>query len=130
MKDQRHTRRTIEHRHFVPQPALAQHIAMVGSDNNDRVVVHRNRSQRCQQLADFVVDIADCAGVAVARVANMFLGDHKFIDRAHALEPLAVRIELCVGYRRHSRHVDLVVAVAIPILARDHIRVVRLGERH
>lgn len=41
------------------QPVIAEHLAMVGGDDHDRVVPHPEVAQALEQPAELVVDLAD-----------------------------------------------------------------------
>lgn len=129
MDDQRNAAAALEERHLVPEPALAEHVAMVGRDDHDRVVGEAALFQRGQHAAELRVDIGRRAVVRMARGADLRVGGRRAVDLADDAQPLRMR----VAFRRlepHGRHVDLVVAVQIPVFARDRVRIVRMGQRH
>ena len=66
---QRHARRALEEVHLEPQAALAQHVAVVGEEDDDRVLAAR-RVQHVEDLADLVVDVGDVGEIAAARAAD------------------------------------------------------------
>ena len=55
MHDQRHARRAVEERHLVPEAALAEHVAVVGGDDDDRVVA------RCPTSSSVASSEATCS---------------------------------------------------------------------
>jgi hypothetical protein len=55
----RHARGVLKEVHLVPQAALAQHVAVIGGHDDDGVVHLANVFQRCDDLADLAVEIAD-----------------------------------------------------------------------
>ncbi len=102
---------------------------MVGREDHDRVVGETALLQRGQHAAELRVDIGRRAVVRMARGADLRVGGRRAIVLADDAQPLRMR----VAFRRiepHGRHVDLVVAVQIPVFARDRVRVVRMGQRH
>ena len=68
---QRHAGRAFEEAHLEPQAALAQHVAMVGGEQDDRVVQHPRVGQHLQEFAELVVDIADIGEIALPRAADV-----------------------------------------------------------
>ncbi len=128
VQDERHARGALEEVHLVPQAPLAQHVAMVGGDDDDGVVGQAGRRERFQQLAELAVDIADHGVVAVAGVADLLVGDAVFVAVVELVHAAAERI--AVGRRDigHRRHVDGGVVVARPVRARRQVGIVRLDE--
>ena len=60
--------------HLVPETALAKHVAMIGRDDEDRVVDHPGFSDCLDQLADLAVEIGDIRIIGMARLADLGLG--------------------------------------------------------
>ena len=67
---QRHARGTLEEAHLEPQAALAEHVAMVGAEQDDRVVEHAGAIEDRDELAELVVDIGDVGEIAAPRAAD------------------------------------------------------------
>ena len=56
-RDQRHARRRLEEGHLVPEPPLAQQLAVVGGEEHDGVVGQARLGERAEHLADALVDV-------------------------------------------------------------------------
>ncbi|CAG9224308.1 hypothetical protein BVI1335_520009 [Burkholderia vietnamiensis] len=129
MHDQRHAAAAFEERHLVPEPALAEHVAVVGRDDHDRVVGEAALLERGEHAGELRVDVRGRAVVCAAGGANLRIGGRRTVVLADEAQPLRMRIAL-LGVEPHRRHVDLVVAVQVPVFARDRIRIVRMRQRH
>jgi hypothetical protein len=70
---QRHAGRTFKEAHLEPQAALAQHVAMVGTEHDDGIVEHAGAGQRIDQFADFLVDIGDVGEIAAPGTGHVLL---------------------------------------------------------
>ena len=127
--DQRHASGPLEEVHLVPEPALAQHLAMVRGKHDDRVLGQAGRVERVQELTDLIVDVADLGVVGVARPAHPFIRLLVAVEVADMAHAPAVRIDSLKRQIGHRRHVNRVVRVAVPVLLRDGKRVVRVRER-
>ena len=57
--------------HLVPEAALAEEIAVVGGENNHRVVKLAGGFQRIQQFPDEIIDIGNVGVIAMARGADI-----------------------------------------------------------
>ena len=123
--DQRHARATLEEIHLEPEAALAEHLAMVPSEHDDRVALQPGVAQRAQKPAEIVVDVGNRAVIGVARVADVLLADGFGVHRADMAQAQAMRIA-----RRRARagHVDVLVAIEVPIPCGNRKRVVRMGQ--
>ena len=57
MDDQGYPARRLEEIHFVPQPALAEHVAVIGEQHNDGIIGEAGVGERGEQHADLIVDV-------------------------------------------------------------------------
>ena len=85
--------------------------------------------ERLAHPADLVVDEGDRAVIGAARGADVLSVDRRIVHVADMAEPARMGIEL-VAAGADARQVDLVVAVAVPVFARDGEGIVRMGHRH
>ena len=125
---QRHTGGHFKPVHFVPEAALAEHVAVVARENDQGVVGQAGVFQGLQQLADVAVDVAAGTEVGVAGVADLI---HRqwFVPQVIDLEqPLGMRVEVGLGRRRGQW--DLGVGVQVPERLGNGVRVVGMGHRH
>ena len=83
------------------------------------------RAQRLHEAAEQVVDISNRAVIGVARGAHLGLCHRLGIHRTNMAQPARMRIERIPG----RRHVDLRIAVEIPVALRHGERVMRMRER-
>ena len=127
--DQRHARGRLEEGHLVPEPALAQHLAVVGGEEHDRVVAQAGLRERAEHLADALVGVADRRVVGVARAAHLLAGQLHVVDARHVAQPDAVRIGLIARDRCDRRRRDRRRVVEVPVTRPQLPRVVRTGER-
>ena len=118
MHDERDTARRLEEIHFVPESALAEHVAVIGEQQNDGIAGEARIGERAEQHADLIVHVGDRAVVGAARGAHL-----RLVSRA-----------ACPGRRRgasaasadradrrlmlHARHVDVDALVAVPVASR------------
>ena len=58
--------RAFEEAHLVPEPALAEHFAVIAGEDDDRVLGEPARSERLHQAAELVVDVGDRAEIGAA----------------------------------------------------------------
>ncbi len=68
---QRHARGAFEEAHLEPQAALAEHVAVVGAEQDDRVVEHAGAFEHVDEFADLVVEIGDVGEIAAPRAADL-----------------------------------------------------------
>jgi hypothetical protein len=61
--------------HFVPEVALAEHVAVVAAEDDDRVVVEAAGGYCFQEFADAVVDVGNGAVVGAARTLDLGGGE-------------------------------------------------------
>ena len=111
------------------RPALPQQLAVVAREEHDRVVLEPGLAQRAEHLADAVVDVADRRVVGVAGAPDLGVVERGGVDARHVAQPQAVRIGLRARDRPDRRQVDRVRVVAVPVLAAQLPRVVRMRER-
>ena len=126
---QRHPGRALEEAHLVPEAALPLHVAVVAGEDHDGVVELAGLAQHLDQPADLVVDVGDRAVVGAAARARTWSSVISTSSIAHTRRSRAlvrVRDRRVVTVLRHR---DVVVAVAVPPLLGDRVRVVRMGER-
>ena len=124
--DQRHAGRILMPVHLVPEPALAQHVAMIGGEEGDGLAFEPAIAQGLHQAAELIVDIGDGAVIGPARRADMGLGD---LGAVHVRD-MAQALPMGIGRIRRGRElrqVDLVLAVAVPIFRQDRIGIMGMG---
>ena len=113
--------------HLVPETTLAKHVAMIGRDDEDRVVDHPGFGDCLDQFADLAVEIGDIRIIGMPRLADLGLAQR----HGRRLDPVkhAAR-EPVMLLRRHRgfRHVDLVRIIEIPPFLPRDIGVVRMDE--
>ena len=126
--DERHARGALEEAHLVPETALAQHLAVVADENDDRVLGEPAGAERLHQPAESVVDERDRAEIGVAGVAHLIVGHRLRVHRVDVAKPEGMRIELGPRDRRRGR-LDVLMPVEVPVVLRDGERIVRMGER-
>ena len=90
----------------------------------------REAVQGREDLADLVVDIGDVGEVALARAADLRLGDVEGPPVAGIHQALRMRILLVVWDAAPGRQQVFAVIVEIPVLAAGDIGIVRMGETH
>ena len=103
--DQRDARRPLIGRHLVPEPALAQHVAVIGTEDDRGVVELADIAERVEDAADEIVDQADIGVIGMARGADMRLGHLIFGAIVVAVEPGAIGIAL-LRARSRARPAD------------------------
>ncbi len=104
---QGHARRTLEKAHLVPEPSLAQHLAMVAEEQHGRVVEPRG-IERIEQPAELCIAERDSTVVSVARITDLLVREVDRIHGADVADPGAMRIErnVTAPYDRHVDHPD------------------------
>ena len=117
--DQRHAAGALEEAHLVPEAALAQHLAVVGEQQRRSC---RRRSPRLAQRLEH----RGRPGRRRRRRRRNRRGARRapaprsIVAAVHAADmaqPARMRVDRRPRSRRDARHVDLVVAVAVPVLA-------------
>ena len=106
--------RRLEEIHFVPQPALAEHVAVIGEQQHDGIVGEARIGECAEQHADLIVDVGDRAIVGAARGAHLRLGHGLQIQTADVAQAARMRVEL-LGAHPHARHVDVDALIAVPV---------------
>ncbi len=115
--------------HLVPETTFAEHVAVVGGENDGGVVGHCVALDHVEHRADMVIDVADVGEVRVAGHADLVVGDRGHIGGDHMAQPSRMRVELVVRNDTRRRHRDRVVVVQVPELLTGDVRIVRMGER-
>jgi len=126
--DERHAHRTLEEAHLVPEPALAEQVAVVGGREHHGVVEPSDRVERLHHFAEEAVHVARHRVIGVAGGADMLFGDPVVAAVVGLPEPPAVRVAPLRRLVGHPRHVDLVVVVERVLLLRREIGIVRMHE--
>ena len=67
-------RRALEEVHLVPEPALAEHVAVVGQQHDHGVVGDAERGQRVDEPRGPLVDVGDVAVVGAPRARRTSCG--------------------------------------------------------
>src|SRR5271165_2014711 len=75
--------RAFEEAHLVPEPALAQHLAVVAREDHDRVLGEPGRGKRRHEPPELVVDVRDRPEIGAPRVADLLFGHRPGVHRAH-----------------------------------------------
>ena len=88
---QRHAGGHFEPVHFVPEAALAEHVAVVAGEHNDGVIDQPGFFEGLQEFADVGVDIAACSEIGPARIADLI---HR-----QRLVPQVINLEQTLGMR-------------------------------
>jgi hypothetical protein len=128
MHDQRHAHAAFEARHLVPEPALAEHFAVIRRDDDDRVVGEPGCAERIENRAELRIDIRQRAVIRMPRIANLLFRRRRQIGLIDIAKAFRMRIAL-FARQRHARHVDLFVTIQVPVLLRNRIGIMRMRER-
>ena len=99
MHDERNAARRLEEIHFVPEPALAEHVAVIGEQQHDGIAGEARIGECVEQHADLVVDVGDCAIVRAARGPHLRLGHGLHVQTAHVAQAARMRVELLGAIR-------------------------------
>ena len=75
VNDQRNAQCRLKKRLFQPQPAFAQHLAMIGAKYDDRVVLKAGLMEGVKQARDAFVNITDGAIVGPPRAHDRLMAD-------------------------------------------------------
>ena len=126
---QRHAGRAFEEVHLEPEATLAEHVAVIRAEQDQRVIEHPGAGQRIDELADLFVKVGNIGEIGLARPANVLFGHRKVLVVAGMDQPLRMRILFSQWYVAHLRQQLVAIAVEIPEFAARHIGVVRMGER-
>ncbi len=102
---------------------------MIGAKHDQRAPSKAGFVQGVDDAADFLVDIAHHAVIAVTRAPDPLVRQCVPILRMRLVEPAAVRVERVIGNRRNARHVDRVRIVTVPVRLRRNERRMRMRER-
>ena len=81
--------------------------------------------ERLHEPAEQVVDVGDCAVIGAPRGAHLSLGHRFGIHRANVAKAPRMRVERVPG----RRHVDVLVAVEIPVALLHSERVMGMRKR-
>ena len=68
LDDHGHPHRGVERRLLAPAPMIAQHLAMIGGEDDQRVVIGAELLQRRDHAADMMVELRDQAVIGRARL--------------------------------------------------------------
>jgi hypothetical protein len=107
----------------LPETALAQHIAVVAAEDDNRVLVQLALLEHVEQLADAVVDVADGAIVGAACPLDLVIAELLIPEVADLHQALAVWVLLLLGDLDLGQ-VDVDALVQVPVLFLDGVRVV------
>ena len=126
---QRHAGGGLAEAHLEPEAALAEHVAVVGEEDDGGVLGHAGAVEDGEDLADLLVDVADVGEIGAAGAADVLGGDREGVEVAGAHQALAVR----VLRRRRGSAADLgveggAVGVEVPEARAGDVGVVRVGE--
>jgi hypothetical protein len=113
---QRHPRRALEEAHLEPQPPLAQHVAVVGDEDDDGLLPGASSASRIS--ADLVVEIGDVGEIGAAGPGDVILGDVVAAPVIGVEDALRMRVVIGIGDRGTRRAAVLAVLVEIPELRR------------
>src|SRR5690606_3028434 len=127
---ERYAGRAFKEAHLEPQAALAQHLAMVRAEDDDRVVGHARTLERILQFAQLVVYVRNIGEIAAPRTPYMLGRDFERGIIACLVEALRMRILLLIRDEPDCRLKRRAVLVQIPVLPPSHERIVRMGEGH
>ena len=89
----RHAARAFEKAHLVPEAPVAEHLAVIAGENDDRVLGQAGGAERLHQPAEIVVHIGDRAEIGAAGVANLSLRHRLGVHRADMAQAPRMRIE-------------------------------------
>ena len=126
--DHGHARGPLEEGLLVPHAPLAQHLAVIADEDDDGVVRQPGGAHRLHDAPDLVVDVGAHAVVGVPGGTNVLFGHGVQMRSVRVVEPPTVLVELLHRNRVHRRHVDVVVAIHVPVVRGGRERRVRVGE--
>ena len=125
--DEGHAAGALEEAHLVPEPALAQHLAVVAEEHHHRVAEAR-RVERAREAAELGVAERDGAVIGVAGSPDLLVRHGLGVHGADVADTRRVGIERDVA-ERDPRRVDRLVFVEVPEGPGDGEGVVRVGQR-
>ena len=126
--DERDAAGPVKEAHLVPEAAFAEHFAMIAGQDDDRILRQAGGAQRRHQAAQQVVDIGDCTIIGVARVAHLRLRHRFGVHGANAAQASRMGVER-LGRDCRRRHVDVGIAIEVPVALRHGEGIVRMRER-
>ena len=121
---QRHATRRLEEVHLVPEAALAQHVAMIRTQDDVSSPVKIALLECFQELAEFVVEVTDIGKACMPRIADLRISNCEFPVVDGIEEALRMWILPFIRNSRNARHRYLGVLVTIPVFAAGDIRIV------
>ncbi|MCY1398573.1 hypothetical protein D9M71_136080 [compost metagenome] len=114
--------------HFVPEAALAEHVAVVTGKHDDGVIDQPGIFEGLQEFADVAVDIAARAEIGATGIADL-IHRQRLVPQVVDLEQtLRMRIE--VMRVRGCRQRDIGIVVQIPESLGNGVRIVRVSHRN
>ena len=127
---QRHARGALAEAHLEPQPALAQHVAVVRQEHHGGVLTEAAALQHLEDLPDPLVDVGDLAEISPPGAAHVLAADVEPLVVAHPHEPPGMGIVRLEGHRRRLGLQRRAVGVEVPMSRPRDVGVVRVGEAH
>ena len=123
---QRNAGGAFEEVHLEPQPALAQHVAVVRDKDDHRLLPCR--LQRRHNLADLVIDIRDIGEIGAARPGDHVIGQGVAVPVAGIQDAARMGVLIVEGNGRDLRHQMRAVFVEVPVFPPRDVRIMRMGE--
>ena len=127
---QRNAGRALKKTHFEPETTLAQHVAVIGGEQDDRVLIELAFLERRQQFRNLVVEIGDVRCIGASAISNHLGREIVIPPVRHIEEPLRMNILLRVGDWRHNNVRQRSLRVKIPIFLAGNIGIVRVCKTH
>jgi len=120
---QRHPRRAVKHQPFRVDPEIAQHLAMIGGEDDDRVIEDAFLAQAADHQPQLVVDLGDERVIGPAHVGHLLGRDRGEAVLHGAQQPRRVLLPL-----RRKRLGHGATGVAGDVAAERRQRRVWMGE--
>ncbi|EKE44619.1 preprotein translocase, SecA subunit [Oceaniovalibus guishaninsula JLT2003] len=123
---QRNARRSFAEAHLEPQSPLAQHVAVIGQKDHDRLLP--GCLQGGEDLADLFVDIGQVGEIAAPRAADLVVADVETRPVVCIEQPPRMRVLIAVGDGGHLGQQVVAIGIEIPEPPSRDIGIVRMGE--